>query len=112
MSYCRFSEADAYIYDDVRYGLYCCACSLRPYKMVYSTFLEMEMPNFEGFVAGYDYDAMLAHIAEHRINGDYVPEHVDEELKFERNCIHIYDDKQICEKCRRRETLPWNTTIK
>jgi hypothetical protein len=71
MSYCRFIEADTYIYDDVYYGLYCCACSLGE--------------SLGGFVAGEDYDKMLAHIKDHRNAGDYVPEHVDEQLRKERD---------------------------
>ena len=88
MSYCRFTEADAYIYDDSHYGLYCCACSLSKVEMKYNELFKMEMPVYDGFVAGYDYDKMLAHIVEHRSAGDYIPDDVDERLKFERDCKH------------------------
>ena len=71
MSYCRFIESDAYIYDDVAFGLYCCACSLGK--------------SLKGFAAGEDYDKMLAHIQDHRNAGDYIPEYVDEELARERD---------------------------
>lgn len=71
MSYCRFSEADAYIYDDSYYGLLCAWCSMGIAS--------------ENFVAGYNYDLMLDHIHRHREQGDYIPEHVDERLREERN---------------------------
>ena len=80
MSYCRFSEADAYIYNDVEYGLYCCACSLMPARTKYNTFFEEYMTTHESFIAGCNYDKMLAHVAEHRAAGDYIPEDVDEYL--------------------------------
>jgi hypothetical protein len=73
MSYCRFIEADAYIYDDVYYGLICCACSM----------------GVDGnFIAGYDYDLMLEHIAQHRQQKDFIPLDVDERLRLERDCKH------------------------
>jgi hypothetical protein len=39
----------------------------------------------DNFIAGYDYDKMLAHIAEHRAAGDYIPEYVDEDLVKDRD---------------------------
>jgi hypothetical protein len=71
MSYCRFINSDAYIYDDVYYGLYCCACSLDE--------------SLGGFIAGEDYDKMLAHIEDHRNIGEYIPEYVDEQLRKEKD---------------------------
>lgn len=103
MSYCRFIEADAYIYDDVYHGLYCCACSLSKVEMFYSSLFKMEMPSWEGFIAGYDYDKMLAHIAEHRAAGHYIPLDVDERLKFERDCKHDYNSEEFCKHCWRRK---------
>jgi hypothetical protein len=81
MSYCRFVEAGAYIYDDVRYGLICCVCSLMPLRESTPNkfFPETIMIN-DNFIAEYDYDKMLDHVAEHRAAGHYIPEHVDEEL--------------------------------
>lgn len=99
MSYCRFLEADAYIYDDIRYGLYCCACLLSPVEIVYSETFKMDMPSIEGFVAGYDYDKMLDHIAEHRNAGHYIPERVDERLIFERDCEHDFNERGYCDHC-------------
>jgi hypothetical protein len=106
MSYCRFSEADAYIYDDVSYGLYCCACSLAPKKTIYNSFFKETVTMHQGFEAGYDYDLMLNHIAEHREAGDYIPTEVDETLQLERDCTHEYDEKNYCSLCFRRKELP------
>jgi len=105
MSYCRFGEADAYIYDDIQYGLYCCACSLMPSTTAYNTFFKKELTTHEGFKANYDYDKMLAHIAEHRNKGDHVPQDVDDSLIFERDCTHAYNSEGICTICYRREKI-------
>lgn len=99
MSYCRFIDADAYIYDDSHYGLYCCACSLSDMTIEYNEFLKMDMPVWAGFIAGYDYNKMLAHIADHRAVGHYIPEDVDERLIFERDCSHDFKSNGICKHC-------------
>ena len=39
----------------------------------------------EGFIAGYDYDKMLAHVAEHRAADHYIPLDVDKQLIEDRN---------------------------
>jgi hypothetical protein len=85
MSYCRFLEADAYIYEDSRYGLYCSACLLMPTKTTYNKFFKRDISMNEGFIAGYDYDKMLAHIAKHREADHYIPLDVDERLIEDRN---------------------------
>ena len=103
MSYCRFSGADAYIYDHVYFGLFCQGCHLMPLETTYSTFFEMDMTYHQDFVAGYDYDKMLAHVAEHRAAGDYIPEDVDERLRFERDCNHDYKSNGYCKHCRRKQ---------
>lgn len=103
MSYCRFIESDAYIYDDVAYGLYCSVCSLMPTRTFYSDFFKQEITVNESFAAGYDYDKMLAHVAEHRAAGDYIPEDVDERLIFERECKHDYNSEGFCKHCWGRE---------
>lgn len=105
MSYCRFGEADAYIYDDMGYALYCMACSLIPTTTAYSRFLKKDIIIHKGFKAGYDYDAMLAHVAEHRAAGDYIPEHVDERLRFERDCKHDFNSDEICKHCWKRKKI-------
>ena len=68
MSYCRFGEADVYIYDDVRYGLFCCMCSFVPFEI-------------GGYVSGSNHLDMLIHIGKHRDIGDYVPLDVDERIR-------------------------------
>jgi hypothetical protein len=65
MSYCRFGEADAYIYESFDNNWQCCGCSLSD--------------NWSHATR----EAMLAHIAEHRDAGDYIPERVDERLREE-----------------------------
>lgn len=75
MAYCRFAfdKSDVYIYDDVTYGLLCCWCK--------RTEDIAEDDHRAGFIAGYDYNAMLEHVQMHRSLGDNVPSYVDERLK-------------------------------
>lgn len=62
MSYCRFSEADVYVFECVTGHLECCGCRL-------------------GERWGYDTVAeMVAHLGAHRAQGHLVPERVFEEL--------------------------------
>jgi hypothetical protein len=75
MSYCRFGEADAYIYYDVRDDLVCMACLLMPIR-------DNELFP-DTFIAGNDYQKMLDHISEHRYTGDHIPFEVDERLREE-----------------------------
>lgn len=63
MSYCRFSDADVYVYTDCNEGLTCCGCSLD-----------------ENWYYGDDYKALLAHLDLHRKGGDFVPDYVYEEI--------------------------------
>lgn len=106
MSYCRFLEADAYIYDDVSLGIICCSCLLLDEgEMEYSPLFKMDLPKMNHFVAGYDYDKILDHIKDHRDNGHYIPLYVDERLKEEKECTHTDPDKK-CGECWRKETLP------
>jgi hypothetical protein len=108
MAYCRFLDSDAYIYDDVVYGLYCCVCSLSEARVEYNDFFKMEMTVVTGFIAGDDYDKMLSHIADHRAAGDYIPEDVDERLIEERDCEHVFIDMKYgvrCEKCWRPQDI-------
>lgn len=68
MSYCRFSDADVYIFESSTGGE-CCACPLHP----------------EPF-GSYVFDTrteLLTHIATHREAGHYVPESVDADLRGE-----------------------------
>jgi len=74
MAYCRFSDSDAYIYDDIYIGLNCCVCILQE--------------DGNSFVAGDDYELMISHIAEHRKAGHSIPDYVEMELESDR------DDKE------------------
>lgn len=101
MSYCRFVEADAYIYDDINQGIICCACSLMPTQEADFSVFGIDEPLYinSNFVAGYDYDKMLGHIKEHRIMGDYIPDDVDERLIKERDCEHDFVDMRYGVRC-------------
>lgn len=105
MSYCRFGEADAYMFDHVNFGLYCMACSLMPLTTEYSAFFDEDMTFHESYVVGYDYDLMLEHVAAHRANGDYIPEDVDERLRFERDCEHEFKSDGYCKHCWRKNEI-------
>lgn len=84
MSYCRFGSADAYIYDDAYYGIICCACSLLDTgETKYSELFKTTVPVMHNFVAGYDRQKMLDHIAEHRYAHHYISLDVDERLREE-----------------------------
>ena len=86
MSYCRFIEADAYIYDDSYYGLMCCMCSLQPTReSLKGVFAKGPYKIKDNFIAGYDYNKMIAHIAEHRAADHYIPLDVDERLIEDRS---------------------------
>lgn len=74
MAYCRFISSDAYIYDNVYAGLVCEACSIVTLD---------DKDEFPRFTAGKDRNAMLAHIANHRAAGDFIPNYVDERLRRE-----------------------------
>lgn len=89
VSYCRFGEADVYIYDDTHFGLICCMCSIAPTKEVETNFLLTGdlYTVHENFVAGEDYDEMIKHIRKHRINKHYVPIEVDQRLIEDRDKI-------------------------
>jgi hypothetical protein len=66
-------------------------------------------PLSENFIAGYDYNKILNHIAEHRAAGDYIPFMVDKELIKERDCDHSFVEHErlgsTCSKCWRRESI-------
>lgn len=57
MSYCRFSEADVYVYADVYGGVVCCGCWLSE--------------NIETFYSAPD---LIAHLRDHLAAGHDVPE--------------------------------------
>lgn len=83
MSYCRFSDADAYIFQSTR-GLDCCGCIHAP-----RTELKVPYTDFFGLEHEFEYEPvyfltaqeMLDHIAFHREQGDYIPEYADERIR-------------------------------
>lgn len=83
MSYCRFLQADAYIFESNR-GLECCGCIRAPRRKFDPPYVDMF-----GIEHEYDYDyvyfdtaqEMLEHIAYHRSEGDNIPERVDERIR-------------------------------
>lgn len=86
MSYCRFGDSDAYIFMTYN-GFDCCACSLAT-----RTALEHPYTDMLGFEHEFEYHpvgpfttarAMLDHIAEHRAEGDNIPEDVDAQIMSE-----------------------------
>lgn len=68
MSYCRFGEADAYIFNHVDGYLICQACFLPPDRHSFTT---------------HSRSTMLAHVQMHRTRGHRIPQRVDERLKRE-----------------------------
>jgi hypothetical protein len=67
MSYCRFGEADAYIYEHVGGWIECCACSLA------------SVDGLKSFKAE-THEDMFRHVLHHRAAGDYIPQDVDDRL--------------------------------
>jgi hypothetical protein len=80
MSYCRFGEADVYIYASVSGGIECSMCSISPEDQ-----FSFNSPTEEG---------MLEHIAAHRAAGHFVPKDVDDQLLKE---IAERDSGDTCE---------------
>jgi hypothetical protein len=86
MSYCRFGDADAYIYMTYA-GFDCCGCSM-------ATRIAREVPYTDmlGFTHEFEYEpvgpfttprAMLDHIEQHRAQGDHIPDDVDLQIMSE-----------------------------
>jgi hypothetical protein len=97
MSYCRFYNADIYLFNDVGGYINCMACSLAPKIITKFTtgdeLLKLKPCDCHG--KGCEKCMMhddthlanakeaLKHVKLHRKNGDYVPESVDEQLRSE-----------------------------
>ena len=69
MSYCRFGEADVYVYDSVQGWFECCACLLKSEFLVSFTTKTRSR--------------MIAHLEEHIAEGHIVPTYVIERLQAE-----------------------------
>lgn len=84
MSYCRFIEADAYIFLSSE-GLECCGCIMAKKEkypepridMFGNTWEEYSLPVGPFKTAR----EMLEHIAEHRAHGHNIPDYVDQRIK-------------------------------
>ena len=75
MSYCRFGEADVYIYESVRGFIDCCGCSLQ------------EVAHFK------TRSEAIAHLQEHEKQGHYTSDVIEvlaEEIKTEGDEIEVY----------------------
>lgn len=79
MSYCRFIEADVYVFEDTGGFFCCCGCSLSEI-------------NWGSFNCTHR-SQMIDHLKKHQELGDYVPEHVFDRLKQE-----IYTDGDECKR--------------
>ena len=102
MSYCRFSEADVYVFTTST-GIECCACSLQDREWV-------DEPGafFGGYLKPigelvlYLFDSnqgMIDHLEIHRAKGDYVPERVFKRLRDPEDEAR---NKQIWESYKKR----------
>jgi hypothetical protein len=69
MSYCRFGEADIYVFLDIGGYLNCCGCML-----------DSESSSAQAYTT----DDMIAHLREHQAEGHDVPEDVIEALEADR----------------------------
>ena len=77
MSYCRFGEADVYVFVNAGGWLECCGCVNDENWHYYST------------------DDMIAHLKEHKSTGDNVPDYVFTDLlkDKEENDAYIEDNR-------------------
>ena len=84
MSYCRFGEADAYIYLGSQ-GFECCGCIMAPKEKYPTPYVDMFGITWEEYslpVGPFDTAReMLGHIAEHRAKGHDIPYYVDARIK-------------------------------
>lgn len=88
MSYCRFSEADVYVYASSGGGLDCCFCSLQEREF------ETKPDSLLGFLLkpvgeiikthGLTTDEMVDHLRIHIDRGDHVPDHVIPDILADR----------------------------
>lgn len=106
MSYCRFGDSDAYIYIGV-YGFECCGCIMAPREKYPEPRVDMFGITWEDYslpVGPFDTAReMLAHIAEHRAAGHYIPEDVDQRIKEDYPDLDISTAETEEERIARRE---------
>lgn len=103
MSYCRFLEADVYVFFSVGDYLDCCGCSLAPacrdhpdehdqstveidedaeglFKLLGAVKCATCKGPVGHFPGAYSTQDMVDHLRAHQARGDYVPEHVFDDL--------------------------------
>lgn len=84
MSYCRFLEADAYIYASYQ-GLECSGCIMAPTEKYPTPYIDMFGIEWEEYslpVGPFETAReMLEHIQEHRNAGHNIPAYVDRHIK-------------------------------
>jgi len=100
MAYCRFSDADIYLYPSIEGGINCCACRLAPLvRTIFTEGGDFMGVNFEpcgkcrgkgcpdcmihGDTHGMTHAEAIQHVLDHRQAGHNVPEYVLQELRIE-----------------------------
>lgn len=79
MSYCRFGEADVYVYMDVCGALRCCGCTLPEGEPRADDYAARSRRHELEFFSSTE--AMIAHLVAHEARGDRVPPDVAGELR-------------------------------
>lgn len=106
MSYCRFGEADAYIYLGYQ-GFECCGCIMAPREKYPTPYTDMFGITWEEHslpVGPFDTPReMLAHIEEHRGKGHHIPEYVDQRIKEEYQDLDVSTAETEEERLERQE---------
>jgi hypothetical protein len=106
MSYCRFSEADVYVYVGTTGYFECCGCLLQA-----RTWVEDEKALLGGWLRPYgdivqtqfsSTDEMLAHLELHRAAGHYVPDECLASIAADRK----ENDRFLAEAAAKREQVP------
>ena len=72
MAYCRFSNADVYVFHNTDDKLECCGCSLTGDAFATPDFYTNKRSE------------MITHLGAHQVAGDFVPEYVFEQLEDEK----------------------------
>ena len=77
MAYSRFYDSDIYIYPHVSGHIECAACILLQEKNPHHLFLSS--------LSIYNDEDLLAHIAEHRLQGHEIPDDLEQEILSDLN---------------------------
>ena len=88
MSYCRFGEADVYVFASVGGGVECCGCPLQQREYVeddgafFGFYLKSVGPVLR--TTGLNTDEIMEHLEQHRAAGHHVPDRVFSDLEADR----------------------------